>query len=91
VDIDLTGQPNSYIVLHFFLADESWFSFLKHSNWEILIMDAILDVPTKDGKHRTIRVTVPDNKAAPPPADCRACKPTPTPTPTPTPPPSQEK
>ncbi|XP_051186875.1 uncharacterized protein [Lolium perenne] len=73
------------------LGDESWFSFLKHSDWEILIMDAILDVRTKDGKHRTIRVAVPDNKAAPPPADCRACKSQPTPPPTPTPPPSQEK
>uniref|UniRef100_A0ACD5UW52 Uncharacterized protein n=1 Tax=Avena sativa TaxID=4498 RepID=A0ACD5UW52_AVESA len=72
--------------------DESWFSFLKLSDWEILIMDAILDVSTEDGKRQTIRVTVPDNKAAPPAADCRACKSQPTPAPTPpTPPPSEGK
>jgi hypothetical protein len=43
-------------------------------------MDAILDIPTEDGKHRTMRVTIPDNKA-PPPADCKACKIQPTPAP----------
>jgi len=67
--------------------DESWFSFLKLSEWEILIMDAILDVSTKDGKRQTMRVTVQDKKAAPPPAaDCRACKSQPTPPAPPTPP-----
>ncbi|EMS63461.1 hypothetical protein TRIUR3_00562 [Triticum urartu] len=60
------------------LAEESWFRFLQPSDWEILIMDAILDVRTEDGKHQTMRVTVADNTAAPPPpADCRTCKPRP--------------
>ena len=83
-------QDNLILTLsvHLLLADESWFSFLKQSDWEILIMDAILDVPTKDGKRQTVRVTVPGKKAAPPPADCRACKSQPA---LPTPPPSQEK
>uniref|UniRef100_A0A0D9W1Z3 Uncharacterized protein n=1 Tax=Leersia perrieri TaxID=77586 RepID=A0A0D9W1Z3_9ORYZ len=62
------------------LGDDSWFSFMQRSDWEILLMDAILDVPTDDGKHRTIRVTIPDN-TAPPPIDCKACKSQPTPTP----------
>ncbi|KAK3145317.1 hypothetical protein QOZ80_4AG0327190 [Eleusine coracana subsp. coracana] len=66
------------------LGDESWFSFLQPSDWEILLMDAILDIPTEDGKHRTMRVTIPDNKA-PPPADCRVCKTQPTPAPAPAP------
>nr|AHW98565.1 hypothetical protein [Oryza punctata] len=61
--------------------DESWFSFLQRSDWEILLMDATLDVPTDDGKHRTIRVTIPDNTTPPPPIDCKACKSQPTPTP----------
>ncbi|RCV32605.1 hypothetical protein SETIT_7G016500v2 [Setaria italica] len=56
------------------LGDESWYSFLQPSDWEILIMDAILDIHTEDGKHRTMRVTIPDNTPAPPPADCTACK-----------------
>ncbi|XP_062183612.1 uncharacterized protein LOC133887668 [Phragmites australis] len=68
------------------LGDESWFSFLQRSDWEILLMDAILDIPTEDGKHRTMRVTIPDNTPAPPPVDCTACKSQPTPAPAPTPP-----
>lgn len=83
----LWWQPISYHI--FFLADESWFSFLQHSNWEILLMDAILDVPTDDGKHQTIRVTIPDNMTAPPSVDCRACKSQPTPMPPPPPPPEK--
>ncbi|KQJ81528.1 uncharacterized protein LOC100844336 [Brachypodium distachyon] len=72
------------------LGDGSWLSFIQRSDWEILLMDAILDVHTEDGKHQTIRVTIPDNKkTAPLPADCSACKSQPTPTPTP--PPAQGK
>jgi len=65
------------------LGDESWYSFLKPSDWEILIMDAILDIHTEDGKPRTMRVTIPDNTPAPPPADCTACKSHTTPPPLP--------
>ncbi|BAF14006.1 Os04g0129600, partial [Oryza sativa Japonica Group] len=68
--------------------DESWFSFLQPNDWEILLMDAILDVPTDDGKHQTIRVTIPDNTAPPPAIDCKACKSQPTLTPPPPPSPS---
>ncbi|WVZ83677.1 hypothetical protein U9M48_030802, partial [Paspalum notatum var. saurae] len=56
------------------LGDESWYSFLQPTDWEILIMDAILDIPNEDGRQRTMRVTIPDNTRAPPPADCTACK-----------------
>ncbi|XP_044969038.1 formin-binding protein 4-like [Hordeum vulgare subsp. vulgare] len=85
------------------LGEESWFQFLQRSDWEILIMDAILDVRTKDGKCETMRVAVADNMPAPPPppADCRSCKPqpapspkppaVPSPTPTAAPPPTQGK
>nr|CAB3486439.1 unnamed protein product [Digitaria exilis] len=69
------------------LGEESWYSFLQPSDWEILIMDAILDIDTEDGKHRTMRVTIPDNTRAPPPADCTACKSHTTP---PTPPPAEK-
>jgi hypothetical protein len=72
--------------LHLSLAVESWFSFLKQSEGYILIMDALLDVSTKDGKRQTIRVTVPDVKAAPPSAEFRSCKSQPTPKPAPLPP-----
>ncbi|CAL5028852.1 unnamed protein product [Urochloa decumbens] len=68
------------------LGDESWYSFLLPSDWEILIMDAILDIHTEDGKHRTMRVTIPDNTPAPPAADCTACKSHTAPSPSPSPP-----
>uniref|UniRef100_M8CAG9 Uncharacterized protein n=1 Tax=Aegilops tauschii TaxID=37682 RepID=M8CAG9_AEGTA len=100
---NLAGQPDSYLSrIICFHAEESWFRFLQRSDWEILIMDAILDVRAEDGKRQTMRVTVADNTAAPPPpADCRTCKPratpkpkptaVPTPLPTSAPPPAQEK
>lgn len=72
MDSDLTSQPNSYFVASyhiFFLADKSWFRFLRYSDWEIPIMDAILDVRTEDGKHQRIRVRIPDNMTAPPPQE----------------------
>lgn len=90
IALDAEGPPqtSSYFVSS--LADGSWLSFIQRSDWEILLMDAILDVHTEDGKHQTIRVTIPDNKkTAPLPADCSACKSQPTPTPTP--PPAQGK
>uniref|UniRef100_A0A453A8A9 Uncharacterized protein n=1 Tax=Aegilops tauschii subsp. strangulata TaxID=200361 RepID=A0A453A8A9_AEGTS len=103
VHFDSPGQPDSYLSrIICFHAEESWFRFLQRSDWEILIMDAILDVRAEDGKRQTMRVTVADNTAAPPPpADCRTCKPratpkpkptaVPTPLPTSAPPPAQEK
>ncbi|EMS63460.1 hypothetical protein TRIUR3_00561 [Triticum urartu] len=49
--------------------DKSWFRFLRYSDWEIPIMDAILDVRTDDGKHQRITVRIPDNMTAPPPQE----------------------
>ncbi|OEL21921.1 hypothetical protein BAE44_0017060 [Dichanthelium oligosanthes] len=72
------------------LGDESWYSFLQSSDWEILIMDAILDIHTEDGKHRTMRVTIPDNTPAAPPANWTACKSHTAPPSPPTPPPAEK-
>jgi hypothetical protein len=91
VDFNFTENLRLSLSYIFFLSDESWFSFLKQSDWDILIMDAILDVSTKDGKRQTIRVTVPKNNSAHPPADCKACKSQPTHAPAPTPHSPQEK
>ncbi|KAJ4747139.1 cytochrome oxidase complex assembly protein [Rhynchospora pubera] len=52
--------------------DENWLSFLGHRDWEILIMDAILSIPSKEGNIQSIRVSIPNNMA-PPPADCKPC------------------
>ncbi|KAG2570525.1 hypothetical protein PVAP13_7KG054600 [Panicum virgatum] len=52
------------------LGDESWYSFLKPSDWEILIMDAILDIHNHSRQHpcstssRLHRMQVPYNSAS---------------------------
>ncbi|KAJ6842666.1 uncharacterized protein M6B38_297975 [Iris pallida] len=56
--------------------EDSWFSFLRHHDWDILIMDALLHVPSNDEKQQTVRVSL--SEIAPPPsslADCKSCSP----------------
>ncbi|OAY68628.1 hypothetical protein ACMD2_12895 [Ananas comosus] len=55
--------------------DDTWFSFLQHRQWDILLMDAILDVPSNDGNHQMLKVTVADSSTPPPPppVDCKEC------------------
>ncbi|XP_057965097.1 uncharacterized protein LOC131155740 isoform X2 [Malania oleifera] len=49
--------------------DDSWISFLRSRDWEILIMDALLHVPSNDEKQQTLRISLSD---LPRPA-CTAC------------------
>ncbi|OAY68637.1 hypothetical protein ACMD2_12900 [Ananas comosus] len=53
--------------LALFLSYDTWFSFLQHRQWDILLMDAILDVPSNDGNHQMLKVTVTDSSTPPPP------------------------
>jgi len=55
VAVSFYSQLNMYLIAFLFLADESWYSFLQPADWEILILDSILDIHTEDGKHRTMR------------------------------------
>ncbi|XP_076906048.1 uncharacterized protein LOC143562004 [Bidens hawaiensis] len=46
--------------------EESWLSFFRPRDWEILIMDAQLHVPENDEKNRTFRIRVSDDVACQP-------------------------
>uniref|UniRef100_A0A5B7BT00 Mitochondrial import inner membrane translocase subunit Tim21 n=1 Tax=Davidia involucrata TaxID=16924 RepID=A0A5B7BT00_DAVIN len=50
--------------------DDTWFSFLRSRDWEILIMEALLHVPTNEEKQQTFRISLSDNFSAP---ACKAC------------------
>ncbi|KAA8550701.1 hypothetical protein F0562_002385 [Nyssa sinensis] len=50
--------------------DDTWFSFLRPRDWEILIMEALLHVPANEEKQQTFRISISNN--FPPPA-CNAC------------------
>nr|GLL27949.1 uncharacterized protein LOC109148148 [Ipomoea trifida] len=51
--------------------DDTWMSFLRPRDWEILIMEALLHVPGKEEKQQTFRITVLDD--LPPPTACVSC------------------
>ncbi|KAL3728738.1 hypothetical protein ACJRO7_033340 [Eucalyptus globulus] len=50
--------------------DDTWLSFLRPRDWEILIMEALLHVPENEEKQRTFRISLSDDLPAP---DCNAC------------------
>ncbi|KAF8394228.1 hypothetical protein HHK36_020435 [Tetracentron sinense] len=54
--------------------DDTWFSFLRPRDWDILIMEALLHVPLNEEKNQTFRISLSDN--FPPPAckECTGCK-----------------
>ncbi|XP_024980745.1 uncharacterized protein LOC112517626 isoform X2 [Cynara cardunculus var. scolymus] len=49
---------------------ESWLSFFRPRDWEILIMEALLHVPENEEKNRTFRIRISDDIS--PPA-CQPC------------------
>ncbi|XP_038975514.1 uncharacterized protein LOC103717947 [Phoenix dactylifera] len=54
--------------------EDTWFSFLRHNEWDILIMEALLNVPSDNGSHRTFRVSLSDSMVPPPPLECKECR-----------------
>ncbi|XP_022157493.1 uncharacterized protein LOC111024183 isoform X2 [Momordica charantia] len=52
--------------------EESWISFVRPREWDILIMDALLHVPANQGKEQTLRINLTEKF---PPAACVACQP----------------
>nr|XP_010933147.1 uncharacterized protein LOC105053610 [Elaeis guineensis] len=54
--------------------EDTWFSFLRHHDWDILIMEALLCVPSDNGSHRTFRVSLSDSILPPPSMECRECR-----------------
>lgn len=42
--------------------EDSWLSFLRnHRDWEILVMEALVHIPSNEGKQQTMRISVSDN------------------------------
>lgn len=50
--------------------DNSRFSYFRKSDWDILIMDALLHIPSDEDEQKTIRISVSDNI---PPPNCEEC------------------
>lgn len=51
---------------------DTWFSFLRPRDWDIIIMDALLHVPGNDEKHQTLRISL-SEYFAPSHQACTAC------------------
>ncbi|XP_077250921.1 cytochrome oxidase complex assembly protein [Tasmannia lanceolata] len=50
--------------------DNSWLSFLRYQDWEILVMEALVHAPGNEEKQQTFRINLMDNNYPP---DCKAC------------------
>ncbi|POO01204.1 Cytochrome oxidase assembly protein [Trema orientale] len=55
--------------------EDTWFSFLRPRDWDIIIMDALLHVPGNDEKNQTFRISVSDYFPPPSCTACTDCKP----------------
>ncbi|VVA99879.1 unnamed protein product [Arabis nemorensis] len=57
--------------------EDSLFGFLQQKDWEILIMDALVHVPSNDGPQQTLRINVSDSDIVAPSAgtDLKPSKP----------------
>ncbi|XP_058095090.1 uncharacterized protein LOC131240694 [Magnolia sinica] len=53
--------------------DDSWFPYLGHRDWDILIMEALLHVPGNEEKHQTFRISLSDNIPLPASTECNDC------------------
>ncbi|WOK94913.1 hypothetical protein Cni_G03618 [Canna indica] len=55
--------------------DDTTFSFLRHHDWDILIMDATLHVPSNDEKQQTVRISLKGDSPLPTTLpECKGCK-----------------
>ncbi|XP_059660167.1 uncharacterized protein LOC132306682 [Cornus florida] len=54
--------------------DDTWFTFFRPRDWEILVMDALVHVPANDDKQQTLRISLSDfpTPACKPCTDCRS-------------------
>ncbi|KAK1437341.1 hypothetical protein QVD17_03132 [Tagetes erecta] len=50
--------------------EESWLSFLRPRDWDILIMEALLHVPENEEKNKTFRIRLSDDVSSP---ACQPC------------------
>ncbi|KAH9602801.1 hypothetical protein KSS87_003153 [Heliosperma pusillum] len=61
------------------LAHESWLSFIRPRNFDILILDAVLYVPENNETQRSVKINVSDNLSSPACQDCTKCPTSPSP------------
>ncbi|KAJ4968898.1 hypothetical protein NE237_015599 [Protea cynaroides] len=54
--------------------ENTWFSFLRPQEWDILIMDALLHVPGNEEKNQTFRISISENTPPPASKECTSCK-----------------
>ncbi|KAF5741820.1 hypothetical protein HS088_TW10G00826 [Tripterygium wilfordii] len=50
--------------------DDSWSSYFRSRDWDILIMDALLHAPGNEEKQQTLRISLSDNFL---PEPCKSC------------------
>lgn len=54
--------------------DDTWFSFLRHHDWDILVLEALLHIPSNDEMNQTLRISLAESDPIPSGyADCRDC------------------
>ncbi|KAH7669659.1 Cytochrome c oxidase assembly factor 1 protein [Dioscorea alata] len=47
--------------------EDTWFSFLRHHDWDILLLEALIHHrPSNDDKDQTLRITIADQMPSPP-------------------------
>ncbi|KAG1361426.1 putative 4-coumarate--CoA ligase-like 5 [Cocos nucifera] len=56
------------------VGEDTTFSFLRHHNWDILIMEALLHVPSNDEKHQTLRISLTNDFPLSSPVECQDCR-----------------
>lgn len=53
--------------------DDGWFSFFLPRNWEILIMEALLHIPSNEERQQTMRISLSDSFSSPACKTCTEC------------------
>ncbi|KAK9087660.1 hypothetical protein Syun_030054 [Stephania yunnanensis] len=54
--------------------DDSWFSFLRPREWNVLVMEALLHIPENDEKNQTLRISLSDSLAPTSSKECIDCR-----------------
>ncbi|XP_038970876.1 uncharacterized protein LOC103714897 isoform X2 [Phoenix dactylifera] len=54
--------------------EDTTFSFLRHHSWDILIMEALLHVPSNEEKHQTLRISLTGDLPPSSPVECQNCR-----------------
>lgn len=54
--------------------DDTWYSFILPRDWEVLIMEALLHVPSNEEKQKTFRISLLDDIPPPVSVACTDCR-----------------